>query len=109
MARPLAGEVQRPGGTVYWPLAPERGPRPRPGSAGRRLAALRFRFDMRSSRITSEVLATRGQRLVLWRERWELADRDVGPSESAALVVAECDKRGDCVALVALESNLRDI
>src|SRR5262244_3342858 len=50
------------------------------------LASLRFRFDMRSSRTTSEVLATRGNRLALQRHRFELADHDVGPSEAESLI-----------------------
>src|SRR5262249_7061360 len=62
------------------------------------LASLRFRFEMRSSRTTAEVLATRGHRLGLVRQRFELADGDVGPSESESLVVCECDERGRFVA-----------
>jgi hypothetical protein len=73
------------------------------------LASLRFRFEMRSSRATSEVLATRGDRLALWRRRFELADGDVGPSETESLQVVECDERGDyCVALVAFDPDALD-
>src|SRR5262249_18085457 len=66
------------------------------------LASLHFRFEMRSSRRTWELLATRGQRLALWRERFELADGDVGPGETEALVVTECDARDDCAGRAAL-------
>src|SRR5262249_40131048 len=60
------------------------------------LESLRFRFDMRSSLTTSEVLATRGHRLVLTRSRFALADRDVGPSETESLAVSETDEHDDC-------------
>jgi hypothetical protein len=70
--------------------------------------SLRFRFEMASSRTTSEVLATPGYRLALWRERFEFADDDVGPSETEGLVVAECDERGDCVELVAFNPDALD-
>src|SRR5262249_45280638 len=49
------------------------------------LASLRFRFEMRSSRTTAALLATRGHRLGLVRQRFELADGDVGPSEAESL------------------------
>src|SRR5262249_977343 len=70
------------------------------------LASLRFRFEMRASRYTKEVLATRGDRLALLRDRFELADGDVGPSETQSLVVTESDERGDhCVAAVAFDPD----
>jgi SnoaL-like domain len=72
------------------------------------LVSLRFRFDMLSSRTTSEVLATRGLRLALVRERFELADGDVGPSETESLLVVECDERGGCVGLVAFDPDALD-
>jgi SnoaL-like protein len=69
------------------------------------LASLRFRFEMRSSRVTHEVLATRGQRLALYWSRFELADGDVGPSETESLGLTETDERGDVVALVMFDPN----
>src|SRR5206468_2172950 len=60
------------------------------------LESLRMRFDMSSSRLVSEVFATRGDRLALGRARFELADRDVGPSESELLWIGEADEHGDC-------------
>src|SRR5262249_24475376 len=60
----------------------------------------------RSSRFRHEVLATRGHRLALVRGRFELADGDVGPSETESLMVVECDERGDfCVAVVAFDPD----
>src|SRR5262249_21755501 len=53
------------------------------------LESLRFRFEMPSSRIVSELLATRGSRLALTHGRFELAGDDIGPSESEWLVVEE--------------------
>src|SRR5262249_50035798 len=64
------------------------------------LESLRFRFEMRSSRTALEVIATRGRRLALTRQRFELAGGDVGPSETESLNVAECDERGHFVVLV---------
>jgi hypothetical protein len=69
------------------------------------LASLQFRFEMRSSRHTSEVLATRGHRLALMRTRFELAGGDVGPSETESLGVLGSDERGDCVALVMFDPD----
>ncbi|MFI5053853.1 MAG: hypothetical protein ACHQDE_05780, partial [Acidimicrobiia bacterium] len=69
------------------------------------LASLRFRFEMRSSRVTHEVLATRGQRLALYWIRFELADGDVGPSETESLGITETDEHGDVVALVVFDPN----
>src|SRR5262249_9871073 len=72
------------------------------------LVSLRFRFEMRSSRVTAEVLATRGQRLVLLRQRFGRAAGDVGPSEAEWRVVAECDERGGYVALVVFDPDALD-
>src|SRR5262249_53825323 len=69
------------------------------------LESLRFRFEMRSSRVGSEVLATRGSRLTLLRQRFELADGDVGPSETESLCVAEKDEHGRYVALVTFDPH----
>src|SRR5207249_8213672 len=69
------------------------------------LKSLRMRFDMSSSRLASEVFATRGDRLALGRARFELADRDVGPSESELLWIGESDEHGDCATLIALDPD----
>jgi ketosteroid isomerase-like protein len=67
------------------------------------LASLRYVFDLRSSRFTERVLATRGDRLALARLRFEASDRDVGPSESEYLLVTVVADHGDAVALVAFD------
>jgi hypothetical protein len=69
------------------------------------LEALRMRFAMSSSRLTLEMLATRGDRLVLVRSHFEGADRDVGPSETETLLICEVDERGDLVAIVYFEPD----
>src|SRR5262249_32435020 len=69
------------------------------------LEYMRFRFEMRSSGSTSEILATRGHRLALTRSRFDLADRDIRPSETESLAVSETDEHGDCVALVMFEPD----
>jgi ketosteroid isomerase-like protein len=63
----------------------------------RHLESLRFRFEMPSSRIAIETLATRGHRLALTRQRFELAGGDVGPSESVSLIIVESDERGELI------------
>jgi hypothetical protein len=69
----------------------------------RHLESLRFRFEMRSSSTTLEVLATRGQRLALVRQRFELADGDVGPSETESVNVAESDEHARFATLVTFD------
>jgi hypothetical protein len=69
------------------------------------LESLHVRFAMHSSRMTSEVLATRGDRFALMRQHFELADGDVGPSETDALCIAEVDDHGDAVALLAFDPD----
>ena len=60
---------------------------------------VRLAFEMTSSRYTFEVLATRGDRLALIRERWEGSDGSVGPSEVPVVGVTEVDEAGVHVAL----------
>src|SRR5262249_18910858 len=69
------------------------------------LQSLRVMFDMRSSRFTANVLATRGERLSLSRRLFECADFSVGPSETEWLSVAEVDDAGDRVATVHLDPD----
>ncbi len=59
------------------------------------LASMRPVFEMTSSRFLSELLATRGERLALFRQRFEGSDRDVGPSDLDFLVLVESTERGD--------------
>jgi SnoaL-like domain len=67
------------------------------------LDALRPYCEMASSRHTFEVLATRGDRLVLSRMRWEGTEDFTGPSVIEVAVVIEVDDRGDLTAMVTHE------
>jgi hypothetical protein len=69
------------------------------------LESLRFRFEMRSSHTTLETLATRGRRVALVRQRFELADGDVRPSETESLNVAESDDHAHFVALATFDPD----
>src|SRR5262249_35775064 len=69
------------------------------------LDSLRFRFEMPSSRIVSELLATRGSRLALAYGRFELAGDDIGPSESEWLVVEESNAHGLRAVMVAFDPD----
>jgi tetratricopeptide (TPR) repeat protein len=70
------------------------------------LASLRPMFEMTSCRFPSEVLAARGERLVLLRQRFEGSNRDVGPSDVEFLSIVESNERGDGrVALVMLDPD----
>jgi ketosteroid isomerase-like protein len=69
------------------------------------LESLRVRLRMSSSRFTSLPLATRGDRLALSRQLFELADGDVGPSESESLCISEVDERGKSVATVMFDPD----
>jgi hypothetical protein len=69
----------------------------------RHLESLRFRFEMRSSSTALEVLATRGHRLALLHQRFELADGDVGPSETESVIVAESDEHARFATLVTFD------
>src|SRR5262249_18605431 len=57
------------------------------------LASARPMVEMTSSRPTFEVLATRGDRLMLARHCWQGSDDLVGPSEIQFLMVLEVDDR----------------
>ncbi len=72
------------------------------------LQGARLTWDMRSSRLTSEVLATRGDRLALQRTRHEVADADVGPSEREYLSIIEGDARGNHVTMVLFDADAVD-
>jgi class 3 adenylate cyclase len=67
------------------------------------LASYRPIVEMTSSRPTYEVLATRGDRLMLARHCWQGADELVGPSEIEFLLVVEVDGRGDHVGVVMFD------
>jgi hypothetical protein len=67
------------------------------------LVSYRPIVEMTSSRTTSEVLATRGDRLVLARYLWQGADGLVGPSEIEYVLLIEVDGRGDHAAVVMFD------
>jgi class 3 adenylate cyclase len=69
------------------------------------LALARPLFEMESSQLQVEVLATRGDRLALARTRFEGADRDVGPSVIEWVDVYEVDARGKLVAFVLFDRD----
>jgi ketosteroid isomerase-like protein/nuclear transport factor 2 (NTF2) superfamily protein len=69
------------------------------------LQGVRLTWDMRASRLTSEVFATRGDRLALLRTRHEVTDVDVGPSEREYLGITEVDDRGNHVAMVLFDAG----
>src|SRR6185295_13453073 len=64
------------------------------------LAFTREVADGRTIRATSEVVATRGERLAITRSVFEFADADVGPSEISFLILTEVDERGRIAAYV---------
>jgi class 3 adenylate cyclase/ketosteroid isomerase-like protein len=70
---------------------------------GQHLEYIRPLFEMPSSRIVMEILATRGEVLALVRERVEVAGRDVGPSEIESLGVFEVDEREQRVATIRFD------
>jgi hypothetical protein len=72
------------------------------------LALTRPLFEMESSRIQIEGLATRGDQLALERFRFEGSDRDVGPSVIEWLSVSEVDARGDRVVFVLIDLDELD-
>ncbi len=70
-------------------------------------------FDMATSRISSEILATRGERLALSRMLVEVAggsigSASIGPSEIDSLIVCEVDAHGQRVANVRFDPNALD-
>ena len=62
-------------------------------------------FDLRPSRLTSEVIATRGDRLVLARLRIEATNGAIPPGEAESLGIVEVDEHGDRVALVRFDPD----
>jgi hypothetical protein len=64
-------------------------------------------FEMTSS-VTSEALATRGERLALIRSLWIGADRDSGPSEIEWLTIIEVDDSGAPAAAVTFDADALD-
>jgi class 3 adenylate cyclase len=64
-------------------------------------------FEMASS-ITTEVLATRGDRLALSRTRWIGADSERGPSEVEFLRITEVDERGELALGVTFDPAALD-
>jgi hypothetical protein len=69
------------------------------------LASLRTLFELASCRLSSELLATRGDRLALFRQRFEGSDGDVGPSEAEWLWVLEMNDRGERIAAVMIDPD----
>jgi ketosteroid isomerase-like protein/tetratricopeptide (TPR) repeat protein len=69
------------------------------------LASYRPIVEMTSPRSTKEVLATRGDRVLLARYRWEGSDKLVGPSEIEYLLLIEVDGRGDHVLVVMFDPD----
>src|SRR5262249_16630784 len=71
---------------------------------GQVLEGLRLGFDMDVSSRTRELLATRGDRLALFRMHWELAHRSIGPSEIEWLDLIEVDDQGNRIAGVTFDA-----
>jgi class 3 adenylate cyclase/tetratricopeptide (TPR) repeat protein len=69
------------------------------------VASLSTMFGMASCRFFSQVLATRGERLALHRQRFEGTDRNVGPSDVEYLLVTELNDRSERVAMVAFDPD----
>src|SRR5262249_36507582 len=69
------------------------------------LEGLRLGFDMSVSSRTRELLATRGDRLALFRMHWELAHRSIGPSEIEWLDLIEVDDHGNRIAGVTFDAD----
>ena len=67
------------------------------------LDSYRQAFDFSASMLRCEVLATRGRRHTLLRNRWHFAHGDVGPSEIERLSVSEVDDRGLVVRIVTFD------
>jgi hypothetical protein len=69
------------------------------------LASYHEIIGMTSSESAKEVLATRGDRLMLGRYWWRGTDGVVGPSEIEYLLLIEVDDRGDHVATVMFDPD----
>jgi hypothetical protein len=61
--------------------------------------------EMASTRVESELLATRGDRLSLSRLRVEAADGAIGPSEIESLMLYEANHRGEVIAYVRFDPS----
>jgi ketosteroid isomerase-like protein/tetratricopeptide (TPR) repeat protein len=68
-------------------------------------AFIRYAGDGRTSRVDFRTVATRGERLALWRAAIEVAGGDVGPSEIEFLNVTELDDRGLATAYVRFDPD----
>jgi ketosteroid isomerase-like protein len=66
---------------------------------------MRTTFEMSSSRLEQQVLATRGDRLALSRDRVEVADQNLGPSEIESLSIIEVDDHGESIGTVRFDSD----
>ncbi len=69
------------------------------------LEAVRLMFGMTSSHLPFAVLATRGDRLALFRMRFEGSDRSIGASESEWVEVVEMDDAGRFGAIVMFDPD----
>jgi hypothetical protein len=69
------------------------------------LASYRSIIEMTSSESTKDVLATRGDGLMLGRYVWRGTDGLVGPSEISYLLLIEVDDRGKHVAVVMFDPD----
>jgi class 3 adenylate cyclase/tetratricopeptide (TPR) repeat protein/ketosteroid isomerase-like protein len=72
------------------------------------LEFMRTIFDLRTSRLRSEVIATRGERLALARLRFEGAGGTTGPNEIESLGIIEVDERGDRTAMIRFDPDALD-
>jgi ketosteroid isomerase-like protein len=72
------------------------------------LESLRFSFEMSASRLTADVLATRGDHLALLRFKQALSGDDVGESEIDYLCLSECEPVNGRQCLL-IRWNLDDI
>jgi len=72
------------------------------------LAFMREVYDMSSSRLESEVIATRGSRLALARVRFQGADDVIGPTEIESLAVIEVGEHGTRSAMIRFETDALD-
>jgi tetratricopeptide (TPR) repeat protein len=72
------------------------------------LAFSRETFGMTLSRLESQILATRGERLALARLLFTGAGDSVGPTEIESLAVIEVDEHGDRLAMVRFDADSLD-
>ena len=73
------------------------------------LAGLRIIFDMRDSRWESHLLATRGERLALFRLLTAVEDDEAGPSEVDSIGMVEVDAGGRCVLHMIFDPGDLDV